>query len=519
MLYYNFNNYEEFKELFGLVKHGNGVKSRKNKILLSFIKNRKLLHDAVVSGDYSLLHISDMATMKNLVTNEIIKSSNDNMKLSYVVDLMGKRYYSSTYSTDGNKGLCEDGDTRAVRYINMENGERVFKMKAGKFYRAIVLQTEFGKLLPEQVMNYLCEEFASEWQVYTMGQLPKNRLYVNNEFHKIYSSECCDGNFGSCMVDKDRSSFYENAVKASAAYLENEDGMVIARCIIFNEVKDQDGKIWRLAERQYSSESNEILKRALIEALISGGYIDGYKKVGAGCGDARAFVDINEHSLSDRRFSIECKLDWEDTLSYQDSFKCYDMDKMVADNFGAGNLDLGITDDCLENSKREYDDYHGYYCNETVLVYVGGTEYYCDADDLDDFIWVDSIDEYHHKDDVQRCPECGKYFVTSDGRYSEVTEETYCTYVCLDDAESTYKRENWYYSYYDEEYYENEEDITYFYEWNSGLGEYERKTISERSADELWEKGELHRFGNDLFDLIDNEFNLPFGYQLIKIAV
>ena len=99
--------------------------------------------------------------------------------------------------------------------------------------------------------------------------------------------------------------------------------------------------------------------------------------------------------------------------------------------------------------------------------------------------------------------------MTSDGRYSEVTEETYCTY----------KRENWYYSYYDEEYYENEEDITYFYEWNSGLGEYERKTISEISADELWEKGELHRFGNDLFDLIDNEFNLPFGYQLIKIAV
>ena len=59
--------------------------------------------------------------------------------------------------------------------------------------------------------------------------------------------------------------------------------------------------------------------------------------------------------------------------------------------------------------------------------------------------------------------------MTSDGRYSEVTEETYCTYDCLDDAESTYKRENWYYSYYDEEYYENEEDITYFYEWNSGL--------------------------------------------------
>ena len=53
MIYYKFKNYEEFKELFGIVKHGNGNKSRKNKILLSFIKNKKLLHNVVVSGDYT----------------------------------------------------------------------------------------------------------------------------------------------------------------------------------------------------------------------------------------------------------------------------------------------------------------------------------------------------------------------------------------------------------------------------------------------------------------------------------
>ena len=29
MLYYKFKDYEEFKELFGIVKHGNGNKSRK----------------------------------------------------------------------------------------------------------------------------------------------------------------------------------------------------------------------------------------------------------------------------------------------------------------------------------------------------------------------------------------------------------------------------------------------------------------------------------------------------------
>lgn len=41
MLYYNFNNYEEFKELFGLVKHGNGVKSRKNKIPVELQKEQE----------------------------------------------------------------------------------------------------------------------------------------------------------------------------------------------------------------------------------------------------------------------------------------------------------------------------------------------------------------------------------------------------------------------------------------------------------------------------------------------
>ena len=112
MLYYKFKNYEEFKELFGIVKHGNGNKSRKNKILLAF-------------------HISDITTMKNTVIEKIIRSGGEDETLSYCVNLIGKTYYSSTYGTDGNKGLCEDGDMKAVRYINYEKGEKIFKMKAG----------------------------------------------------------------------------------------------------------------------------------------------------------------------------------------------------------------------------------------------------------------------------------------------------------------------------------------------------------------------------------------------------
>lgn len=39
----SFKNYEEFKKLFAIVEHGNGAKSRKNKILLAWLKDRRFL--------------------------------------------------------------------------------------------------------------------------------------------------------------------------------------------------------------------------------------------------------------------------------------------------------------------------------------------------------------------------------------------------------------------------------------------------------------------------------------------
>ena len=42
MLYYNFENYEGFLSMFGIQNHGNGNKSRKNKILLSYLKSRTI---------------------------------------------------------------------------------------------------------------------------------------------------------------------------------------------------------------------------------------------------------------------------------------------------------------------------------------------------------------------------------------------------------------------------------------------------------------------------------------------
>ena len=510
MLYYKFHDYEEFKELFGIQHHGNGVKSRKNKILLAYIKNRELLHAATTSGDYHLLHLSSMSELKQVVTEEIVRSGSDDASLTQRVYLNDRVYHSAQYYTDGCQGVCEDGDTSAVRYVNAENG-RVFKMKAGKFYRKLIQETSFGESLPEQVINYLCEEMSLEWQSYATGCLPSNMLVVDRNFGRIYDSNYCVGDFHSCMADQSQHYFYEDAVDASAARLENEDGDIIARCIIYNKVRDQHGNVWRLAERQYATDSSEILKRALVDALIKGGHIDGYKVVGAGCGDSREFVDTEGNSLSHLRLSIDCNLDYGDTLSYQDSFKNYDINSRIATNYGHGDLDLETTDSTLEGEDRPYDDYHECYCDETTLVYRDGQEYYCDSDRLEDFIYIELLDEYHHVDDVSTCEECGAYYLDSDGCYSEVTGQYYCDSDCCHTAEERYKERHWTYSDYDEEYFEDPDDVVEYMCWHSGLHCYCESTISRRSLDDLLARGDFYMADDVAYDEIDTETGRPYG--------
>lgn len=145
MLYYDFTDYEDFKERFGIIHHGNGTKNRKNKILLAYIKNKDLLHQARVNNDYSLLHISSMSELKQVMMKRVQDSG---IEKRYPVRLINDIFMSDQYSTDDNLGLCEDGDFKSVRYMNMTN-KKIYKMKAGKFLRAIILETEFGQTLPE----------------------------------------------------------------------------------------------------------------------------------------------------------------------------------------------------------------------------------------------------------------------------------------------------------------------------------------------------------------------------------
>lgn len=502
MLLYKIKSYEDFKYLFGLECHGNGVKSRKNKILLQHLKNPALIKYCREHNDFSLLHIRNMADLKRQVLDAIQESGKQDSTLRNKVILIGKTYWSNQYRTDHMEGLCEDFDKKAVRYVNTKT-ERVYKMKAGKFFTSIIKETEIGQILSEQVVNWLSEEFTQDWQTYTYGKTPEVELHVDDDFKLIYDEHACrDFNGCSCMVGRDRHSFYEEAVDAKAAYLLDIDGYVLARAIIFTDVKDEDGNKWRLLERQYSKESNEVLKRLLVDMLIKGGHIDGYKQIGAGCSESRAFVANDGTSLAEKKFSIRCNLDTYDTLSYQDSFKFYDYARNIAYNYTDAHFDycldttdLNLEGDDDDDNDLEYDEYHDYSTESVTLCYYHGQEINVDSDNLEDFIWIESEGEYHHKDDVTQCDSCEAWIVKEDATYNSDAE----AYFCNDQCEAKYVKENYFYAEFDDDYFHNEDDITTIQVWNEETQSYKEISISCLSRDYLIREGKAFGAGDTWF--------------------
>lgn len=419
-------NYEEFKELF-IREDG----KRKNKIILDMLKDREFMRYILAHPVYkSLANVKTMADLFALCDFFISDSSHG----AYYHLVLNRPYYSNIYQQDGG-GICFDGDYRAYRYYNVER-EAIFKMKIGKMYKHFCEMSEFGRHLPESVILYLCEEITQRWMAEAQSRCEDYELYVDDDFGRIYDSSYCDGDFGSCMVDDDNYHFYENAVDAKAAYITNKEGNIIARCVIFLKATDRNGKVWRLAERQYSSDGDEVYKRLLVHALIKGGHIDGYKKVGAGCHDPKLWMDVNDNPIADPRFSIPCSLGSGDYISYQDSFKWYDYDEQTAYNYETAGITKMLDTTELYFEGSNYDEWHEEYTDdELVTVYSGGTRYTCSEDRLGSFRWVDSCQAYHHEDDVTYCVWCAEYCLNEDAVYSEVTGEWYCCDNCRDEAE------------------------------------------------------------------------------------
>lgn len=458
MLFFPIENYEDFKGVFGIINYGNGEKSRRNKILLSFLKQKELLHDAVNYNYHAkkLLKCRDIGSL-SMGLSWMLSERPYEYKNRIV--LMNKVMYSKDYDLDNMQGLCEDGDYTSVRYVN--NNGRVYKMKIGKFIRKIILESQYAKYWNEQAILWYCEEFARGWEAYASRTLPNFKLVVDRDFDRIYTSSCLKGVFHSCMVNEDVETFYTDCVKARAASLRNEDNIIVARCVIFDEVKDEtDKKVYRLAERQYAENDSELLKRVLVNKLVSAGEIDGYKRVGADCHSPKSFIR-NDGTPIQHNMHISCKIEDRSTfIPYMDSFKYYDEGDEICRNYE------GFEDYVFEETdgnplmERNYDEYHEEYTEDEVrIVYYHGREMTCSVNDLGDFYYVESDGEYHHADDVQLCDECGVYELEEDSCYSDLTEEWYCSSYCLELAEEKYKELYWYYSELTEECYKCEDDL------------------------------------------------------------
>lgn len=551
----SFSNYDEFKELFGMNEHGNGVKSRKNKILLSMLKNKALIHEAASAKGcwyrpfrYGYNHKgrsveyrrwaycseSPLAAFMSCQTmDELRRCCYSVMQGNgrYSISLNNLSFHSDIYATDDLHGLCEDGDTTCVRYRNVER-DRIFKMKAGKFVRKLIESSPLDNIITEQVKIWLCEDFASEWQAFANSQLKSEyELHVDDNFEDIYDSECCKGCFHSCMVDHGYHTFYEDAVDAKAAYLTDADGCIVARCIIYTKVHDEDGNILRLAERQYSSDCDDSLKRQLVLALINAGEIDGYKRVGADCGAASAFVDIHGNPFPSSRFWIPCKLEPGDTVSYQDSFKWWNHEEQCAYNWATCDYDdtLTYTSGELEWDNHEHDCWSRWndeWIDEDSAYYVDTRDdwfyssqvrdayvlnrytgkYYEQTCFEDDCIQVGNGDWYYAGDNgeypesygIHVCPYCGEYFVESEGYESDLTSETYCCSYCRDEAENDYKDDNWYYSEYDDEYFEYSAEVVKAMLWDDRLERYVPTTISVDTFNALVDDYEATSYGDVL---------------------
>lgn len=440
----SFKNYEEFKQIFGVVEHGNGAKSRKNKILLACLKDRKLLKwwlefrgqcaehgakkDIVRSVDY--LYATNMDELKHFAKfligdANVIRSAFIGMgELGNILGFDDEFPYtlvSPTLCLDSFKGLCTDGDTKSIRYVNTERNDRVFKMKAGKFISKCIEDNFTKDVMPEQLKRWIGEEFAREWQSHAEqhNDFGRYTLHVDDNFKAIYDSERCKGDFGSCMTDKDCWSFYRDSIDCNAAYLTDAEGDIVARCIVYQKVYDEDGCIYRLAERQYSSDQNDVLKQLLVDKLIKAGEIDGYKRVGADCHDNRNFVTNSGESMKDKTLHIECNLNPGDPLSYQDSFVFYNLGEREAYNNYDGTHDcyLDTTSGVLEcgywseynncyisEDDAMHDDYYEdwiYPEQAAEVIYRGSALAVCRerADGDTDLVWSDYEDRYIYEEE------------------------------------------------------------------------------------------------------------------------
>lgn len=426
----SFESYESFKNVFGVRECGNGNKARMNKILLGCLKNRKFFHLAVTDPDYKwILKVDNMAFLKTCLLIRISVSSECNDGFDWYLQIDGYRYRFVLPDLQmDNDGICMDGDTEAIRYVNHAKDCKAFKMKAGRLFTKIMESCEFGRNLPQQAKSWLGEEFKTEWEAYADRRIARDAYTFHygddaEDFTKIYSSYNRRGDFDSCMTDKGYEDMYHNSAKCHAAWLTDGNGLMFARCIIWDEVYDEStGEILRLAERQYSDGVQDRYKKMLVNELIERKLIDGYKQIGASCYACRNFVLNDGTSIRDHDLHIELNIDPGDHVSYMDSFIYYDKDEHRAYNYDPGCYDccLDTTEGYMDGDARiheheRWSDYNSEWIDEDDAYYVERRNDWF----YENQVVTDTHGQRQFIEDCVECERCGNYVLEDEAYHIE----------------------------------------------------------------------------------------------------
>lgn len=446
MLYFNLENgYESFKEKFGIHKTTDGRKVRREKVTLNILKD--MFRNKNTQPFFWNMYFVFKRSEQPMTQDDVIRIGRDISACS-TFNFLNRNIadkcwnlQSYVYRIDGN-GLCYDGDKKSIRY---EKDGRIYKMKAAKLYGKIFNEHELGRFLGERAQIFCGEKFAEDWAAFAElnSNDDKYTLHVGDEFSDfegIYSV----GGMDSCMTGEEQFGFYFHSVNASAAWLEDEDGEIVCRCVIFNKCQQKGTEnFFRIAERQYAVGDDDKLKSILIAKLYEADRIDLHKRVGAPCNRDgwQKICNKSGKIIENPYFSISCYLYLDDILSYQDTFKEYSMSRRIAQNWGDLEYQLDITnaylaeefyDDWAEEYYRggNEDNVHAYWssCGRMEEGYVSRVNIdnyftYCDGGRYEDY--------YVHDDDVVEI--YGLYYCKYDEDY--VVWSSYeSDYFLLDDV-------------------------------------------------------------------------------------
>lgn len=436
-----FKNRTEYRELFN-----NG----RNKLFLTTL--RKVYKSKDLQGLFarfvpSVEEISNANLIKFLTC--VIDCESYGKK--NVFNLMhGCSIRTDAYEADEYNGRCIDGDVGAVRYIKLEDG-KIYKMKIGKWILSI-LQNEYNvvDLVGLPLVNYWIETLTTQWKSsgFTGERFTLKTQKEGLTFEDIYSTDKCAGKLGSCMMDDEQYVFYDNAVDAEpVALYDQQEDVIVARAVIFHNVRDRDGHLYNYLERQYAK--NDICKELLIDKCYEKGIIDIHKSASAGYSDVTEIYNKERERLEDTFLSIEMNIEQGDTISFQDTFRYYHHDKKISSNL----MIYGVNATCrLDTTDRvfnvgEWDEYNEEYTEDDLTdVYVwDGTDY-----------MRQTVAEGYAEGAFQTYE--GEYYdhlVYSDIIGDDVPADR------IGELEEEYKQDNWNWDEYNEEY--TDEDLAQVY--------------------------------------------------------